>query len=280
MSSNRRRCRPPSTRWRRRAVRPDGPPVTLPASTGAIVGKPVQLVAQIKDKNGKTVTGVALTWLSADRSIATVDASGLVTPLRVGTTNVSAATGGASGSTVLAVSDSVASSRSRFVGTNLAGIAYYSAQFPFADMMKSGMGWVSREDNGTRDAPFPKVTADGYPAALKPGQHAVSAVAWNDTHYPAGRYVVLWEGEGAISFPMSSVTVAETSANRIAIDVADTSGQLWVSIDSTNEANPVRNLRFLWPGSGSNSSDHATVQSCVSRARSVRSRCCASWIGG
>ena len=221
--------------------------VTLPAATSAVVGTPLQLLAQVKDKNGRTVSGVSLSWASVDKAVATVNASGLVTPLQVGTTEISASTSGSSSTTLLSVSAPVVS-RSRFVGTNLSGIAYYSTQFPFADMMKSGMGWVSREDNGTRDAPFPKVTADGYPAALKPGQHAVSAVAWNDTHYPAGRYVVLWEGEGAISFPMSSVTVAETSANRIAIDVADTSGQLWVSIDSTNEANPVRNLRFLWPG--------------------------------
>jgi hypothetical protein len=92
------------------------------------------------------------------------------------------------------------------------------------------------------------VTSDGYPAALKAGQHAVSAVAWNNTHFASGRYVILWEGEGTISFPMSNVTIAESSPNRIAIDVTDTTGQLWVSIDATSATNPVRNLRFLWPG--------------------------------
>jgi len=59
---------------------------------------------------------------------------------------------------------------------------------------------------------------------------------------------VLWDGDGSISFPLSNVKVAESAANRIAIDVVDTSGSLWVAIDRTSASNPVRNLRFLWPG--------------------------------
>jgi hypothetical protein len=221
--------------------------VTLPAAAYGVVGTPLQLVAKVTDRNGKPVNGVALAWASADQAIATVDSAGLVNPLRAGRTAVTASAGGSVASTLLEVSEPILA-RSRFVGTNLSGIAYYATQFPFADMMKSGMGWISRDDSGAVGAPFPAMTADGYPAALNPGQHAISAVAWNDTHYPAGRYVILWEGEGAISFPMSTVSVAESSPNRIAIDVTDTTGQLWVSIDQTSAANPVRNLRFLWPG--------------------------------
>ena len=59
---------------------------------------------------------------------------------------------------------------------------------------------------------------------------------------------MLWDGDGAISFPLSNVKVAESAANRIAIDVVDTTGSLWVAIDRTSASNPVRNLRFLWPG--------------------------------
>jgi hypothetical protein len=138
--------------------------------------------------------------------------------------------------------------RSRYVGTNLAGIAYWGTQFPFADMMKNSGGWTSVEDSGARGAPFPGLTAEGYPASLKRGQHAVAAVAWDDSHYAPGRYVVLWDGDGSVSFPNSAVKVAETSSNRIAIDVTATTGPLWVSIDRTNPGRPLRNLRFLWPG--------------------------------
>ena len=223
--------------------------VTLPPTTAATVGTPVRLVAQVKDKNGRTSTGVTLAWASSNSAVASVDSTGLLTPWRVGSTTVTASASGATGTTLVTVTEAAtASPRSRYVGTNLAGVAYWSSQFPFADLMKSGMGWRSLEPNDVWDAPFPALTADGYPASLKAGQRAVAAVAWTDSHYPAGRYVVLWDGAGTIGFPMSKVSVAEASANRIAIDVTDTSGPLWVSIDSTSATNPVRNLRFLWPG--------------------------------
>ncbi|HEX2541632.1 MAG TPA: hypothetical protein VHM00_11190 [Caldimonas sp.] len=223
--------------------------VTLPATTQAVVGSPVQLVAQVRDKNGRPVSGVVLVWASSDASIATVSSGGLLTPLRAGSTTVTASASGSTATTLVSVVEpSSTSARSRYVGTNLAGIAYWGTQFPFADLMKNSGGWWSLEDNGTWHAPFPAMTADGYPASLKAGQHAVAAVAWDNSGYAPGRYVVLWDGEGTISFPMSAVKVAETSGNRIAIDVSVTTGQLWVSIDRTSATNPVRNLRFLWPG--------------------------------
>ena len=229
--------------------------VTLPATTAATVGTPVQLAARVTDKSGKTVSGVVLTWSSADPSVATVNANGLVTPLKAGVTSVSAvaaAAGGATGVSLVTVTAATSTTtRSRYVGTNLAGVAYWSTQFPFADLMKNIEGWASRDDNGAPAGAFPAMTADGYPASLKAGQHAVAAVAWQDSRYAAGRYVVLWDGDGAVSFPMANATIAESAPNRIAIDVSAASGPLWVSIDRTNPTNPVRNLRFLWPGTES-----------------------------
>jgi hypothetical protein len=138
--------------------------------------------------------------------------------------------------------------RSRYVGTNLSGIGYWSSQFPFADMMKSATPFVSREDNGTWEAPFPSMTADGYPGSLRAGQHAISTVASDGSRYPVGRYVVLWDGQGSISFPADIATVVESSANRVVIDVRSAPGALYFSIDATTAGNPLRNLRFLWPG--------------------------------
>jgi hypothetical protein len=212
-------------------------------------------VAKVTDKNGKPVSGVVLAWTSADPLVASVNGSGLVTPLKVGATNVSASAASGGGSTGISVvgvtSASTTPARSRFVGINLAGVAYWSTQFPFADLMKNSGGWTSREDSGVWGAPFPSLTPGGYPASLNTGQHAVAALAWNNSRYAAGRYVVLWDGDGDISFPMSKVTVAESAANRIAVDVSDMNGQLWISIDRTSASDPVRNVRFLWPGTES-----------------------------
>ncbi len=223
--------------------------LSLPAVTTATVAHANRIAASATDKSGAAVTGATLAWSSADPTVATVDATGTVTPIRAGFTTITVAGNGLTASSTLSVRGSVPlPTRSRYVGTNLSGIAYYGSNFPFADLMKSGGGWSSREDNGTWGAAFPSMTADGYPAALKPGQHALNAVAWGGSSFKAGRYVVLWDGDGDISFPLSNVAVAERSANRIAIDVTDTTGSLWVGIDRTSATNPVKNLRFLWPG--------------------------------
>jgi hypothetical protein len=233
---------------------PAAPPVTvaaltLPAMTPTAIGALTPMAAKASDSSGATITGAALVWKSADPTVATVDEAGFVTPVRAGFTTITVSAGSVSASGTLSVRGTTRiPARSQYVGTNLSGIAYYSSQFPFADLMKSGMGWVSRDDNGVWGAAFPSLTADGYPAALAPGQHALSAVAWSGSHFAPGRYVVVWDGDGAISFPLSSVTVAESAPNRIAFDVVDTSGSLWVAIDRTSGSNPVRNLRFLWPG--------------------------------
>jgi hypothetical protein len=237
---------------------PSGPPpappikvtaLSLPAMTPTAVGALTPMAVQATDASGATVSATSLTWESADPTLATVDTGGVVKPLRVGFTTIKVSADGVSASGTLSVRGTTRiPARSRYVGMNLAGIAYYSSEFPFADMMKSGMGWVSREDDGTWGKAFPSLTADGYPAALAPGQHALNAVAWTGSHFAPGRYVVLWDGDGSISFPLSNVTVADSAPNRIAIDVVDTSGSLWVAIDRTSATNPVRNLRFLWPG--------------------------------
>jgi len=233
---------------------PPAPPskvtaLSLPAMTPTAVGALTPMAVQARDSSGATVPATSLVWESADPTLATVDEGGVVKPLRVGFTTITASADGVSASGTVSVRGTTPiPARSRHVGMNLAGIAYYSSEFPFADMMKSGMGWTSREDNGTWGRPFPSLTADGYPAALASGQHALNAVAWDGSRFAAGRYVVLWDGDGSISFPFSNIKVAELAANRIAIDVADTSGSLWVAIDRTSSSNPVRNLRFLWPG--------------------------------
>jgi hypothetical protein len=236
------------------AAPPAPPPIkvtalALPALTPTAVGTLTPMAVQATASSGAAVPATALVWESADPTLATVDEGGVVKPLRVGFTTIKVSADGVSASGTVSVRGTTPiPARSRHVGMNLAGIAYYSSEFPFADMMKSGMGWSSREDNGTWGRPFPSLTADGYPAALAPGQHALNAVAWDGSRFAPGRYVVLWDGDGSISFPMSNVKVAESAANRIAIDVVDTSGPLWVAIDRTSAANPVRNLRFLWPG--------------------------------
>ena len=182
-------------------------------------------------------------------AIATVDKNGVLVPLSAGFTQVSATSGSVSATETISVRGPLpVATRSQSVGINLAGIAYWTTEFPFADMMKSGMGWNSRDDAGNWGAAFPTTSAQGYPTSLAPGQHALSAVAWSNVNYPVGQYVILWDGDGTVSAPLTNGVFKLAGTNRATLDMTDNTGAMWVGIDATNPANPVRNVRFLWPG--------------------------------
>ena len=80
------------------------------AELGAL-GTTTQLSAEVRDQNGIAMTGAVVAWSSNDASVATVDASGLVTAVGNGTATVTATAGSASGTAAVTVSqapDSVA----------------------------------------------------------------------------------------------------------------------------------------------------------------------------
>ncbi|MDQ6681332.1 MAG: hypothetical protein M3Y67_10285, partial [Pseudomonadota bacterium] len=137
--------------------------------------------------------------------------------------------------------------RSAHVGINLAGVTYWTTQFPFADLMKNGSGWWPRDRNGGDTAKL-TLTSDGYPASLLPGQRAHNAVAWDDCRYVPGRYTVLWEGDGEIVFPGLDNRIASRSPKRVVLDIRDTRARLGVEVTRTNPVDPIHNIRFLWPG--------------------------------
>lgn len=137
----------------------------------------------------------------------------------------------------------------RRVGINLAGLAYWTSEFPFADLVKNSGDWHAQV-NG-KDGAMPPLRPDGYPARLDKGQLVRRPLGWdNGSGYAAGSYVALYEGDGKLAFPLTSAKVTSESPGRVVVDVQPTS-QFWVAITSTNPADPVRNLRVLWPGTES-----------------------------
>ena len=94
---------------------PPPPPVatTLAVTPASVqlssLGETAQLSAEVRDQNGRAMPGAAVTWTSADPTVASVDASGLVTAVSNGTATVTAAAGSASGSAAVSVEQTVAS---------------------------------------------------------------------------------------------------------------------------------------------------------------------------
>lgn len=67
-----------------------------PSPTNVIVGNSATLVATARDQYGNTMSGVSFTWTTNDASIATVSGTGVVTGVAVGSTSVTASSGGVS----------------------------------------------------------------------------------------------------------------------------------------------------------------------------------------
>lgn len=69
-------------------IEPEAPAVSL--------GKTTQLSASVRDASGAPLAGRAIVWASADPSVASVDANGVVTPAKVGRVQIAASSEGQS----------------------------------------------------------------------------------------------------------------------------------------------------------------------------------------
>src|SRR5882724_5803939 len=64
--------------------------VISPTTASVSVASTQQFMAVAKDSNGMVVAGAALTWVSSDKAIATIDSNGLATAVSVGSTSITA----------------------------------------------------------------------------------------------------------------------------------------------------------------------------------------------
>ena len=95
------------------AMEPSTPPPEPPRATTVSVtpataelktlGATVGFSAEVRDQNGQVMAGAAVTWSSADGSVATVDASGLATAVGNGTATITATAGSARGTAQVTV---------------------------------------------------------------------------------------------------------------------------------------------------------------------------------
>ena len=93
---------------------PDPPrPTTVTVSPATdeltALGQAIHLTAEVRDQNARVMAGATVIWTSSAISVATVDASGLVTAAGNGTATITASAGSASGSAVVTVTQSAAS---------------------------------------------------------------------------------------------------------------------------------------------------------------------------
>ena len=100
------------------------------------VGQTAQLTAEVRDQAGRAMDGVPVAWLSAETTVAAVDASGLVTAVGGGAVTVTVRAGEASGDALVTVAINP---------DRAALVALYNAT--------GGPNWVNNE-NWLTDAPL------------------------------------------------------------------------------------------------------------------------------
>ena len=136
------------------------------------------------------------------------------------------------------------------LGTGLDGLSYWSTELPFVDVFKTSGPWFSGTADIFEDGRPLDLDQHGWVRSLKPGQIAKTLMLWTiQPHFPAGRYVVQYEGEGTLDYYFEHQGVrVEKSPGRDVIEIdAPPGGGIGLFITSVNPSNYIRNIRVLMP---------------------------------
>ncbi|KAG2422805.1 hypothetical protein HXX76_015752 [Chlamydomonas incerta] len=152
------------------------------------------------------------------------------------------------------------------MGINLEGISDWSRSWTFVDVFKAARDWIRQTATTgpwSVSPPLPVINATdgpggagalGYPAAPLPPNSRASTLVMRDLqgHIPGGVYTVLWDGRGALDFSMSDVRalqLVEAGHARVTfVPSSDMNNGILVSIERSDPADPIRNIRVLTPG--------------------------------
>ncbi len=137
------------------------------------------------------------------------------------------------------------------LATNVAEFNYYSPQLPFKNMFWLNTGkWNHISSNGVATFDPLPLDADGYPLGLATGRFAYTFVLIHrggpDT-YPAGQYVVLYDGDGDLAFAWDAQDAVRTGPGRYTINIPRAIQGIQIYITRSNPNNHLRNIRIIKP---------------------------------
>ena len=134
------------------------------------------------------------------------------------------------------------------LGTNLDGINDWSSDFPFVDALKRSRAWISSTDSQWEDQRKFTLDERGFPRSLAEGQRARTLIWWDLPHYPAGDYVVLYEGVGRLSYAPQG-DVREKRAGRELVHVDPKKGFFSLIIEAIPKPESyLKNVHVIMPG--------------------------------
>jgi len=204
-----------------RGVRSATVTVTAGGWTISAQGNHQQLTATARDASSAVLSGVPFTWTSSNQAVATVNGSGLVTAVSLGTTTVTAtAAGGASGSILVTVSLVANSVTVSPLGAAVAGVGTTQA---FTVEVRDGLGNL---------VPNPPVTW----ASLNPTVATVNPTTGLATTVSAGQATIAVTSDAVTAYAL--LTVAAPVATPV---------NLWAPTASGTTAD----VTGVWAASGS-----------------------------
>ncbi|MGF1516044.1 MAG: cellulose-binding protein [Elainellaceae cyanobacterium] len=144
------------------------------------------------------------------------------------------------------------------LGTNLAGIADWSTQMPFVDGFKSSRPWVTQCASDA-DCPWSTKEEDrldldehGWVRSLPAPDDDVTYTRAGTLlfrgvdDYPGGEYVVLYDGQGTLSYGYDAEQrLAESRPGRDVIEVTPSSQGIHLQITATDPDDYIRNIRVV-----------------------------------
>ena len=149
------------------------------------------------------------------------------------------------------------------LGMNISHLTYYSTEWTLIDAMKSAGGWFTRAEDvwDTKEQDRLDLDEQGWVRSLPAADDAsvryreVSAILLNGTDgkYPAGRYIVLYDGQGELAYGFDAVfNEALSRPGRHVLDVDEPgNGGILLRITATDPENNgeyIRRIRVILPG--------------------------------
>jgi hypothetical protein len=142
--------------------------------------------------------------------------------------------------------DVVNTVQSPVLGMNLSFVTYWSREWVFTNVMRQSKGWISTNTGGNPwdNGDDVDTDANGWPL-LKPDQ-AAATYLYNatDGHYPGGKYICTYDGEGDIVFSWDA-KASSSQPGRIEVNVNPSDTGIYVRIENSTPGNHVRNLKLV-----------------------------------
>ncbi|HEY6516057.1 MAG TPA: hypothetical protein VIY50_07930 [Steroidobacteraceae bacterium] len=148
------------------------------------------------------------------------------------------------------------------LGINLESISFYSTEQPFLNVFVTNGGWVTHSQDtwDTHEEQYLQLDANGYPKTLVAAPSDPHSQLFDSVGiivdrvpvpylYPAGRYVVLYDGEGTMTYEFDARLIS-SSRGRDVIEVARPSDNNGIHLqitetDPRHNGNYIRNIRIV-----------------------------------